>query len=262
MKNNTIVTWTDADNEMLKTCKAGIENCQKQADGIAQRVAGYLFTVDKHSLYEIEDFTGVGKWAEHHFGIKKSTTSEAIKVFKRFGSEKDGNAKIIDKYSEYAFTALVALAPYSDETIEREKINPQMTRSAIRDIVQAMKLRAEICEKKPDEVSALEMDDSLPSLDWLNSFKEKRLALQEKQKEENSSPDEPQEENENSSADEPQEENVSRETIYLSDYFDESGKLKGKLKVDDVRKEIYYKITVAIAQKKDIELLHPSWTRE
>ena len=130
--------WTNEERSKFQHAKEVITECQLKAEGIAERIAGQLYIVNKLELYRIDDYTSMGEWASERFDISKGTCSDAINTYDRFG-DKDHLGVIADKYSEYMFSSLMAMKKLSDLQIQQAGIHPGMSRTAIKDAMKALK---------------------------------------------------------------------------------------------------------------------------
>lgn len=127
-----VLTKDEAERlEMLDEVKRNITIIQDKADGLTQLIAGQLYLASENKLYELEGYTGLGKWAEETFNISSGTASDAVGVFKRFGN-KDDMLSIDEKYSAYNFSSLISMKKLTDEQIALLKITPNMSRKDIK----------------------------------------------------------------------------------------------------------------------------------
>ena len=145
-KTNAIATTeqgltvvTQADYDRLNLAKSIIADAQDRAEGLAERIAGQLYVVNLHKLYELEDCKTTAEWADREFGISKGTVSDAINTFTRFG-DMDNKDRIADKYAGYMFSSLIKMKALSDEQIETAGIQPTMSRAQIVDAIKALKV--------------------------------------------------------------------------------------------------------------------------
>ena len=127
-----VLTKDEAERfEMLDEVKRNITVIQDKYDGLAQLIAGQLYLASENKLFELEGYTGIGKWAEETFNISSGTASDAIGVFKRFGNRED-MLSIDPKYSAFNFSSLISMKKLTDEQIKLLKITPDMTRKEIK----------------------------------------------------------------------------------------------------------------------------------
>lgn len=150
--NTAIVERAFSEDELrtLETAKQIIFDCQSQADGLAEKIAGQLWIIYKKELYIAEGETNMGVYANKMFGISKGTCSESINTIDRFGVQ----GVLQDKYKDYKFSSLMAMKSLTDEQIEAAKINPTMTREQIKSAINDLKA----IEKKEDERPRLEKE--------------------------------------------------------------------------------------------------------
>ena len=135
INNSTVLTKDETQRViMLDEVKANIFAIQDKFDGLAQLIAGQLYLASENKLYELEGYTGVGKWAEDTFGISSGTASDSIGVFKRFGN-KDDLTSIATEYAEYNFSSLISMKKLSDEQIKLLELDPKMSRREIKERV-------------------------------------------------------------------------------------------------------------------------------
>lgn len=148
-------TFSDNDRERLALAKATITECQTKAEGLAERIAGQLYTVAKKELYRIDDYSSMGDWAVDKFEISKGTCSDAINTYERFG-DKDKIGTIADKYADYMFSTLIAMKSLSDAQIEKAGIRPTMARSAVKQAITALKALEDKEKERPEMMKRLD----------------------------------------------------------------------------------------------------------
>ena len=143
--------WTAVDDlavnnssksELLDAVNTAIPVLLKRKESIAQALGKCLYIIDKKELWKIDTeakYKGVGDMAERIWDIKPSTTSEAIKVFARFGTvygiadkSKANKDKDYPVPSEFAYSKLIVMAKYDDDVLfSFLGITPKMTRASI-----------------------------------------------------------------------------------------------------------------------------------
>lgn len=143
---------------LLQACTGTIETVLIKQEGLASKLAQTLYIVDKEELYKTAGNTSTAKWAEEHFGMKKSTVSEAIKVYSRFGTRRG----IADKYSKYNFSSLIKMASLSDDELKFIGVNPSMSRAQIVAKIKDYKeLQQELPKLSDNDRSAVEQAKTL-----------------------------------------------------------------------------------------------------
>lgn len=141
-------TFTEAERAKYAHAIASITECQLKAEGLAERIAGQLYIVNKLNLYRIDNYKSMGDWAVDKFGISKGTCSDAISTFDRFGS-KDKAGSLDDKYVDYTFSTLIKMKKLSDDQIKAAGIDPTMSRAAVVKAIEALKALEDSESKRP-----------------------------------------------------------------------------------------------------------------
>jgi len=231
-----VIDFTAEDESILGQCKRTIETCQKLHDGLASKVAQMLFIVSKRELYKIDGYSGIGAWAENEYGLAKSTVSEAIKVYERFGTQKG----IAAKYSDFAYSTLIQIKGLTDEEIEFCAITPDMTRSKVKDVVKELKSMNNLIESMDDGETkdALESAKTLEEAKTIRAEQFKKSQKEEAEKRASGESDDSgidvddvakamdeareQEKAENAESSTDEQKNVSCETISFSSFEDEN----------------------------------------
>ena len=141
-------TFTEAERAKYAQAIASITECQLKAEGLAERIAGQLYIVNRLNLYRIDNYKSMGDWAVDKFGISKGTCSDAISTFDRFGS-KDKAGTLDDKYVEYTFSTLIKMKKLTDDQIKAAGIDPTMSRAAVVKAIEALKALEDSEAKRP-----------------------------------------------------------------------------------------------------------------
>lgn len=108
---------------------AEIKKIDTLRSGLAGQLAYHLAYIDSKGYHTAQldangnHYKSIGKYAEDRWGIKKSTVSEAISTFKRFGNMETG--EINSEYKLFSFTALTKIREYSDEDIRAARLIPE-----------------------------------------------------------------------------------------------------------------------------------------
>lgn len=124
-----------------------IHDAQVQADGLARVIAGSLYMIKQKKLYEIESFKNIYEYGEQRHGISRGTVSDAINVFKRFGS-RDNKLELAEPWGNYPWRSLVAMKSLDDNTITNLQLLPD-TSSTI--VIQRVKDYKEVEELLPGD---------------------------------------------------------------------------------------------------------------
>lgn len=163
-KVQEMVVFSNNDIQQYENVCSVIADCQNKSDGLAERIAGQLYICSRKELYKIDGFTSMGEWATSKFEISPGTCSDAINTYSRFGS-KDVIGEIDDKYKEFMFSTLIAMKKLSDDEIEELGINPLMSRSQVKKILESRKeledRKAKLAELDKNILKRMDLIDSL-----------------------------------------------------------------------------------------------------
>lgn len=133
-----------------------------------EKITFDLYWIYKNDAYKCMGFESIIDYAENHFGFKKSTTYNFIRLAERFGKPCEDKNLICfdDKYKDYSSSKLSLLIDKSDSEIESMEIKPDMSVSEIKKQI-----------KKHDAVSSL--PDSLynPDASKNNSDAQEELVI-------------------------------------------------------------------------------------
>lgn len=126
-----VIDWKNPEQNnkesLLKTCRETIDTVLYKQEGLASKLGQALYIMQKEELYKEEGYTSTAKWAESEYGLSKSSVSEALKVYSRFGTRYG----IADKYRPYNYSCLIKMAGFTDEELDFMGINPAMSRAQI-----------------------------------------------------------------------------------------------------------------------------------
>lgn len=139
--------FSQNDKETFARCVSNIEVAQRQAEGLAETIAGNLYIINKKELYKLEDYDNIHKFAMDKFEISKGTVSDSINTFERFGDGTTGLLK--PKYLGYKFSTLMKLKKFSDKEIEEMGITPEMSRSLVLKAIDQYKENKALMDSAP-----------------------------------------------------------------------------------------------------------------
>lgn len=157
-----LIDWTNPANhdkgKLIDVCTGTIETVLMKQEGLASKLAQTLYIFDREKLYEETDYSSTAKWAEGEFGMSKSTVSESLKVFGRFGTRHG----IADRYAKYNFSSLIKMASFEDKELDFMGIEPSMSRAQIVARIKDFKdLQKELPKLSDSERSAVEQKETL-----------------------------------------------------------------------------------------------------
>lgn len=135
--------FSEASKKLYVGVVNAIEDIEVKKEGLASRLAGLLYMMDKKQLYKVGGFKNTAEYAKVMHGLtSKGTVSDAITTFDRFGDKstitdpEDPNfGQISEKYRNFAFSSLTAMKKLSDKAIEDMGITEGMTRKDIRKLI-------------------------------------------------------------------------------------------------------------------------------
>ena len=157
--------WSKGSTHNKATLLTAVENTIEtvliKSEGLASKLAQALYIMDTEKLYEEVGFTSTAKWAMENYGLSKASVSESLKVYGRFGTRKG----IASEYSSYAYSALIKMAPYTNEELSLMEINPDMSR---REIVERISEYKDIKKRLPlldeDDRSTVEQKKTISGI--------------------------------------------------------------------------------------------------
>lgn len=99
-------------------------------------VGATLYRVRQEKLYEIEEYEDIYEYASDKFGLKRTTTSNFMNMFIRFGTLDEGYSikgySLKDEFKEYNLSQLTELVSVPEDDIK--KFTPSMTVKEIRSV--------------------------------------------------------------------------------------------------------------------------------
>lgn len=149
MRNTTAPverTFSNDEHKMFFNLKNDICFAQRDAEGIAQRIAKDLWLIREKELYLIDDFKSITDYAVSVHGISKGTASDAINTYARFHDP--DTKEIAARYSDYTFSTLMVMKKLTDEEIEASGIKPTMSRAKVQEAIKSY--NKGISDKKTD----------------------------------------------------------------------------------------------------------------
>lgn len=129
------VVLTKKENEAFKRFDKRINDAIASTDNNMLKIAGALAAIEKGKLARAVGYKTTAAYAETTFGIKKSSVSEAIAMWKKFGNEETGN--ILPEYCEYSYTQLKLMRKLPDELLAQ--VTPETSSRQIQEIINSTK---------------------------------------------------------------------------------------------------------------------------
>lgn len=131
----TEVTITKKEQEAFTRFDKRINEAIASTDSNMLKIAGALAAIEKGKLARAAGYKTTAEYAENTFGISKSSVSESINMWKKFGNADNGN--ILPEYSGFSYTQLKLMRKLPDELLAQ--VTPETSSRKIQEIINSTK---------------------------------------------------------------------------------------------------------------------------
>lgn len=131
----TEVTLTKKEQEAFTRFDKRINEAIASTDSNMLKIAGALAAIEKGKLARVVGYKTTAEYAANTFGISKSSVSEAINMWKKFGNSDTGN--ILPEYSGFSYTQLKLMRKLPDELLAQ--VTPETSSRQIQEMINSTK---------------------------------------------------------------------------------------------------------------------------
>lgn len=131
----TEVTLTKKEQEAFTRFDKRINEAIASTDSNMLKIAGALAAIEKGKLARAVGYKTTAEYAANTFGISKSSVSEAINMWKKFGNSDNGN--ILPEYSGFSYTQLKLMRKLPDELLAQ--VTPETSSRQIQEMINSTK---------------------------------------------------------------------------------------------------------------------------
>lgn len=131
----TEVTLTKKEQEAFTRFDKRINEAIASTDSNMLKIAGALAAIEKGKLARAVGYKTTAEYAANTFGISKSSVSESINMWKKFGNSDNGN--ILPEYSGFSYTQLKLMRKLPDELLAQ--VTPETSSRQIQEMINSTK---------------------------------------------------------------------------------------------------------------------------
>lgn len=131
----TEVVLTKKEQEAFTRFDKRINEAIASTDSNMLKIAGALAAIEKGKLARAVGYKTTAEYAANTFGISKSSVSEAINMWKKFGNSDTGN--ILPEYSGFSYTQLKLMRKLPDELLAQ--VTPETSSRQIQEMINSTK---------------------------------------------------------------------------------------------------------------------------